>query len=192
MQAVDDARVACRVLAASTLLWPAAATMLGRRRQPTTREAREKIHADRVAAVQQRRQRKEDDRTRRHASHAWASVGSTRRCGHCLLTEAHSVPACAGYPEQLRTWASEAEGLWGHTVLRGAIYDGNVQPLPLLVCRACGAWTSAAMQTASLLRKPCKEYASRAGETALRRISKGKHPGGRTPRYAEVFGRWDG
>lgn len=197
-QNLGDARTACVVLAKATTRWPAAAAMADRSCRPTTRAARVEVadaHAsERRMRIEAKHQAARLAQEERFATHDWLQLNHIQRCALCLCQRSSTIPACPGYPAALTKWASLAAGGGGHVVLRGVLHDEatGIPPVPFLLCRVCGAWSSAAVQTQSGLLGLCKK-ATRAGQEVLNRVARGLHPKPqRIPAFSSISGRWNG
>ena len=184
-----DAEVVCRVLAKTTLLWPAAQRRASHAQRESTRQGREEAVQERRAAAQVHAAQRALDRERRHASHRWCSVGRSRRCGRCLLVESADMEECAGESASLQAWTQLARGR-GHRLLTGALHgDHALGDLPIVSCTACGAWTTAmGAPRFSKLLAPCTRRPTAAGAQVLARLERGVHPKpGRSPPLFEAL-----
>ena len=194
-QAWDDATVACTVIAKATLMFPSAAGLREKVRQPTTKALREQRAAARRAAIRQR----QEDRRRVHAealaTHRWVRVGSLQRCSACFATHGPGAGyVCPGIPTHYQQLMVDAQAA-GHQLMVGGLgHSGGHfdQPLQLLLaCSRCGSWATAATNPRCSLRGPCLPPTV-SGTEALRRMRRGDAPkAGRQPDRLYLLTRLD-
>ena len=180
-----QARIACRVLAEATILWPAAVPSVPRSMRPTTRGARQqqaqRAQERRAATTSARRSQQQQERQTIDASHRWVQCGVVERCAHCHCvrrTDARTMVHCPGIPEVLSLWAAQARDC-DHSLAVAALCQRGTpgDTVALIVCIRCGAWSTAASQRKkSLLLRPCRRAPSRAGAEVLARVRRGLHP----------------
>ena len=176
------AEVACRVLAEATLLWPAAVPDIPRR-PPTQKERQQRAEAARARRAARTRQRQAAQEAQWKAaddSHSWVACGSLLRCARCQTRRlaVGRMDRCPGMPLELAQWAAQAKG-HRHVLAHAALWNRQApeRTVAVVLCVACGAWTTAAAQAAqSLLLRPCRGTPTKAGADALSRVARGLHP----------------
>ena len=103
-----DAKVSCKLLAAASATWPAAAAMVSEPRRPPTREGRcAQADANRAKRNDRRRETRQQQQ-KSLDTHIWVNLGTTRRCAICMQWCAAKMCPCRGSPAGLAEWRSQA------------------------------------------------------------------------------------